>query len=173
MIYKLKNKTPDISKTCFIAESADIIGEVSLGEDSGIWFNTTLRGDIAPVKVGKRSNIQDGSILHVNYNMPCIVGDNVTVGHGVILHGATVEDGCLIGMGAIILNQAVIGKESIVGAGALVTEGKIFPPRSMILGSPAKKVRELTEEEVEKIKENVADYVKKGKENSVYLEKLN
>lgn len=173
MIYKLKNKTPDISKACFIAESADIIGEVSLGEDSNIWFNTTLRGDIAPVKVGKRSNIQDGSVLHVNYNMPCIVGDNVTVGHGVILHGATVEDGCLIGMGAIILNQAVIGKESIVGAGALVTEGKIFPPRSMIIGSPAKKVRELTEEEVEKIKENVSDYIRKGKENVVSLEKLN
>lgn len=173
MIYKHKNQAPDISKACFIAESADIIGEVSLGEDSSIWFNTTLRGDIASVKVGKRSNIQDGSTLHVNYNMPCIVGDNVTVGHGVILHGATVEDGCLIGMGAIILNQAVIGKESIVGAGALVTEGKIFPPRSMILGSPAKKVRELTEEEVEKIKENVADYIKKGKENIAYLEKLN
>ena len=104
MIYSFKDMVPDTGRASFIAESADIIGDVTLGEDSNIWFNATLRGDIAPVKVGRGTNIQDGSILHVNHDMPCIVGNYVTVGHGAILHATTVKDGCLIGMGAILLN---------------------------------------------------------------------
>ena len=114
MVYSWKGKNPDVKKAVFTAESADIIGDVTLGEDSNIWFNSTLRGDIAPVKIGKGSNIQDGCVLHVNHDMPCIVGDFVTVGHGVILHGTTVKDNCLIGMGAILLNESEIGEESVV-----------------------------------------------------------
>ena len=164
MIYKYKEKNPDTEKAVFIAESADIIGDVTLGKNSNIWFNSTLRGDIAPVIVGDNSNIQDNSILHVNHETPCIVGDNVTVGHGVILHGTRIGNGCLIGMGAILLNDSEIGEESVVGAGALVTEGKKFPPRSLIIGSPARRVREITDEEITKMKENILEYINLGKE---------
>ncbi len=164
MIYKYKEKNPDTDKAVFIAESADIIGDVTLGKNSNIWFNSTLRGDIAPVIVGENSNIQDNSILHVNHETPCIVGDNVTVGHGVILHGTRIGNGCLIGMGAILLNDSEIGEESVVGAGALVTEGKKFPPRSLIIGSPARRVREITDEEITKMKENIIEYINLGKE---------
>jgi carbonic anhydrase/acetyltransferase-like protein (isoleucine patch superfamily) len=166
MILSYKNIEPDTSKASFIAESADIIGDVTLGEESNIWFNTTLRGDIAPIKVGKGTNIQDGAVLHVNHNMPCIVGDNVTVGHGAILHGTTVGNGCLIGMGAILLNESDIGDESVVGAGALVTEGKKFPPRSLIIGSPARKVKDITDEDVIKIRANADEYINLGKETA-------
>ncbi|MCK5197406.1 MAG: gamma carbonic anhydrase family protein [Spirochaetales bacterium] len=164
MIYKFKETTPDIKKANFVADSADIIGDVTAEENSSIWYNCTLRGDIAPIKIGKNSNIQDNSVLHVNHETPTIVGNNVTIGHRVLLHSCTIEDGCLIGMGAIILDNSVIGSESIVGAGALVTMGKNFPPRSLILGSPAKTVRTLTEEEVESIRKNVASYVEISKE---------
>jgi len=166
MILSYKNIEPDTSKASFIAESADIIGDVTLGEESNIWFNTTLRGDIAPIKVGKGTNIQDGAVLHVNHDMPCIVGDNVTVGHSAIIHAAKVGNGCLIGMGAILLNESEIGEESVVGAGALVTEGKKFPPRSLIIGSPARKVKDITDEDVIKIRANAEEYINLGKETA-------
>ena len=166
MIYNYKEKNPDFRKAAFIAESADIIGNVELGEDSNIWFNTTLRGDIALVKVGRGTNIQDGSTLHVDHDTPCIVGDNVTVGHGVILHGTKVGDRSLIGMGAILLNNSEIGEESVVGAGALVTEGKIFPPRSLIIGSPARRVRDITDEDMVKIRKNADNYISLGIETA-------
>ena len=166
MIYKYKEKTPDTEKAVFVAESADIIGEVKLGENSNIWYNSTLRGDIAPVIVGDNTNIQDNSVLHVAQELPCIVGNNVTVGHSVILHGTEVKDGCLIGMGAILLNNSVIGENSVVGAGALVTEGKEFPPRSLIIGSPAKRVREITDEELANMKANVDEYIELGKDTA-------
>ena len=164
MIYKFKGTIPDIERANFVANSADIIGDVTAEENSSIWYNCTIRGDIAPIKIGKNSNIQDNSILHVNHETPTIVGNNVTIGHRVLLHSCTIEDGCLIGMGAIILDNSVIGSESIVGAGALVTMGKKFPPRSLILGSPAKAIRSLTEDEVESIRKNVASYVAISKE---------
>ena len=164
MIYKFKDKTPDINKAAFIADSADIIGEVTLGEDSTIWFNTSLRGDIAPISIGKGTNIQEGAVLHVDHNVPCVVGDNVTIGHGAIIHGTKIGNRSLIGMGAIILSNSEIGEDSVVGAGALITEGKIFPPKSLIVGAPARKIREITEPDMERIKKGAEEYIKLGKE---------
>ena len=164
MIYKFNGMSPNIKKANFVADSADIIGDVTTEENSSIWYNCTLRGDIAPIKIGKNSNVQDNSVIHVNHDVGTIIGENVTIGHRVLLHACTVENGCLIGMGAIILDNSIIGKESIVGAGSLVTMGKKFPPRSLILGSPAKVVRALTEKEVESIRENAASYVEISKE---------
>jgi len=164
MIYKFKDKTPDTKKAAFIAESADIVGDVTLGEDSTIWFNTSLRGDIAPVVVGKGTNIQEGAVLHVEHNTPCIVGDNVTVGHGAIIHGTKIGSRSLVGMGAIILSNSEIGEDSVVGAGALVTEGKIFPPKSLIIGSPARKIREITDSDIERMKKASEEYIELGKE---------
>ncbi|MCL2481788.1 MAG: gamma carbonic anhydrase family protein [Spirochaetaceae bacterium] len=164
MIYKFKDKAPDINKAAFVAASADIIGEVTVGEDSTIWFNSVLRGDIAPVVVGKGTNIQEGSVLHVEENTPCIVGDNVTIGHGAIIHGTKIGNRSLIGMGAIILSNSEIGEDSVVGAGALVTEGKIFPPRSLIVGAPARKIREISDSDIERLKKGAEEYIKLGKE---------
>lgn len=144
--------------TVFVAPSASVTGNVSLGEESSIWHNVTLRGDLAPVLIGRGSNVQDGSVLHVAHDLPCVLGQDVTVGHGAIVHGCKVADRCLIGMGSIILNGAEIGEESIVGAGALVTEGKKIPPRSLVLGNPAKIVRQVRDEEVEKIIASAAHY---------------
>ncbi|MHB0898004.1 MAG: gamma carbonic anhydrase family protein [Spirochaetales bacterium] len=149
---------PKTNQAAFIAPSASITGQVFLGRDASIWHNVTLRGDLAPVEIGARSNIQDGAILHVATNLPCIVGDDVTVGHGAIVHGCKVGNRCLIGMGAIILNGAEIGDECIIGAGALVTEGKKIPSRSLVLGSPAKVTRQISETELRQILENAASY---------------
>jgi len=159
MIYNFKNKKPIISETAFIAPSADIIGEVTVGENSSIWYNVTIRGDIAPVVIGKNSNVQDNSVIHVGHDVPAVIGNNVTIGHNVIVHACTIKDNSLIGMGAIILDYAEIGEESIVGAGSLVTKRKKFPPRSLIMGSPARLIRELSEEEIQGIRDNVQSYV--------------
>lgn len=139
--------SPVIGKEVFIAPNASVIGQTRLGDRVSIWFGSVLRGDIAAVEVGEGSNIQDNSVLHVGDDDPCIVKRNVVVGHNAILHGCTIEDGCVIGMGTIILNRAVIGEGSVVGAGALVTQGTIIPPYSLVLGSPARMRRELTDEE--------------------------
>lgn len=148
--------TPSIHPSVFVAPSADIIGDVTIGEESSVWFNCVLRGDVHRIVIGKRCSIQDLSMLHVTHytlpdksdGSPTVLGDDITVGHRVMLHGCIIEDACLIGMSATILDNARIGKESIVGAGALVTKNQVFPPRSLILGSPAKRVRALTDEEV-------------------------
>lgn len=137
---------PQIDPTAYVAKSADLIGNVRIGACASIWYNTTLRGDINNITIGDYSNIQDNSCVHLADDLGCYVGDYVTVGHGVILHACVVEDDCLIGMGAIILDGAVIGSGSIVGANALVTKGMIVPPRSLVLGSPAKIVKTLGEE---------------------------
>lgn len=136
---------PLVGARVLVAPGAAIVGDVRLGEDVSIWYGAVLRGDLAPVSVGPRSNVQDGSVLHVGDQSPCTVGADVVVGHRVILHGATVEDGCLIGMQATILDDVVVGAGSLVGAGALVTAGTRIPPRSLVLGAPAKIVRPLSE----------------------------
>ena len=167
MIMNFKHYTPDIKEGVFVAPSADVIGRTTIGKDSSIWFGVVVRGDVHRIEIGERTSIQDLSMVHVTHykkedetdGYPTIIGSDVTVGHKVMLHGCTIEDACLIGMSATILDGAVIGKESIVGADALVTKGKIFPPRSLIMGSPAKVVRELTDEEVEELYASAARYV--------------
>ncbi|MBQ3054563.1 MAG: gamma carbonic anhydrase family protein [Oscillospiraceae bacterium] len=139
----------------FIANTAAVVGDVTLGENTSIWFSAVLRGDEGAIKIGDGSNIQDNCTVHGEVT----VGTSVTVGHNAILHGCTVEDGALIGMGACVLDGAVIGAESLIGAGALVTGGTVIPPRSLVLGSPAKVKRPLTEEEVASLHENAAHYV--------------
>ena len=140
--------SPRLDPTVWLAPSADIIGDVTIGEHSSVWFATVVRGDVHWIRIGAYTNVQDGSVLHVtNGRSPLAIGSRVTIGHKVCLHGCTIEDDCLIGMGAVILDDAVIGSGSVVAAGALVTPGKKFPPNSLIMGSPAKVVRTLTEEE--------------------------
>jgi len=161
LIKAFKELKPRIGKRVFIAENATVIGDVEIGNDSSIWFGTILRGDVNYIKVGKCTSIQDGSVVHVTRKThPTVIGDYVTVGHAVKLHGCTIKDNCLIGIGAIILDGAVIGEGSIVAAGALVPPGKEFPPKSLIMGFPATVKRELSDEEVEGLKEHALRYVK-------------
>lgn len=159
MILKFKEFYPKIDSTAWIAPSADVIGNVTVGENSSVWFNCVIRSDVNKVVIGKNTNIQDLSMIHTDTHTQTIIGDNVTIGHKVMLHGCKIEDNCLIGMSATILDDAVIGKGSIVGANSLVTSGKVFPPRSLIMGSPAKVVKELTKEDEEKLIAHAAHYV--------------
>ncbi len=159
MIYPFKGINPKIHKSAFIVPSADIIGDVEIGENASFWFNTVARGDVNKIKIGKNTNIQDGTVLHVTYEKSSLtIGDNVTVGHSVTLHGCTVKDFVLIGMRAVVLDDAVIGEESIIGAGALVTQGTVIPPRSMVLGSPGKVVRQLKPEEIKFLHQSAENY---------------
>ncbi len=167
MMYEYENLKPKIGKNNFIAKSADIIGDVTTGEDCSIWFGCVVRGDVHYIKIGDRVNIQDLSMIHVTHykkadksdGNPTIIEDDVTIGHKVMLHGCTIKKASLIGMSVTILDGAVIGKESIVGAGSLVTKNKIFPPRSLIMGSPAKFIRELKEIEIEELYNSSMRYV--------------
>jgi len=167
MIHKFKDFTPEMGEGTWIAPSADVIGDVKIGQDCSIWFGTVIRGDVHYITIGDRTSIQDLSMVHITHHKkadrsdgsPTVIGNDVTIGHRVMLHGCTIEDACLIGMSATILDNAVIGKESIVGAGSLVTKNKKFPPRSLIMGSPAKVVRELTDAEVEELYASAKRYV--------------
>ncbi len=161
-LYRLGQLAPQIAPTAWVAPNASIIGDVRLGERVSIWFGAVLRGDTDTLSIGAGSNIQDGSVCHADPGQPLVVGDHVTVGHMVMLHGCTVGDNCLIGIGAVVMNGAKIGKNSVVGAGSLVTEGKEFPEGSLIMGSPAKLVRQLDAAALEKLKQNAANYVKNG-----------
>lgn len=164
MIHAIGPQCPRIDGSAFVAWNAEVAGDVVVGSGASIWFSASVRGDIAPIEIGDRSNIQDGAVVHVDHGIPCRIGTDVTVGHGAILHSCVVGDGALIGMGAIVLNGAEIGEGSIVGAGALVTQGKKFPPRTLILGSPAKAARELSAEESAGNLSNAAHYVEGGRE---------
>ena len=164
MIYTLNGVTPEYDDTNFIAPSAAVVGDVKMGAYTSIWFNVSMRGDIHKIRIGRETNIQDNAVVHVTGETgPVSIGNRVTVGHSAIVHGCTVEDNVLIGMGAIILDNAVIGTGSIVGAGALVTSRTIVPPGSMVLGSPAKVVRPLRPEEIEGIGKFADNYIKNGK----------
>ncbi|SMP08502.1 Carbonic anhydrase or acetyltransferase, isoleucine patch superfamily [Desulfurobacterium pacificum] len=161
MIKEFKEFTPKIGKRVFIAENATVIGNVEIGDDSSIWFGTILRGDVNFIKVGKCTSIQDGSVVHVtNKTHPTVIGNYVTIGHAVKLHGCTIKDNCLIGIGAIILDGAIVNENSIVAAGTLIPPNKEFPPGVLIMGFPGKVVRELTEEEIKSLHEHALRYVK-------------
>mgnify|MGYP002689611855 CR=1 FL=1 len=151
-------KTPDIHPSAFVAPGAVVRGEVHLAENSSVFYNAVLRGDRAPISIGEGTNIQDNCVVHVEYDLPVTVGKNVTVGHGAILHGCTIGDETLIGMGAIVLNGAQIGKSCLIGAGALVTQNAVIPDGCMAVGSPARVKRSLTPEEMDGLRRSAADY---------------
>lgn len=148
MIVSIDGHTPDVSKAAFVAENATVCGNVVVGEDSSIWFGAVLRAESEPLRIGARTNIQDNVTVHIDNGFPVTIGNEVTVGHNAVVHGCTVEDGVLVGMGSTILNGAVIGEGSVVAAGALVLEGAVVPPRSLVAGVPAKVKKTFTEEEV-------------------------
>lgn len=161
-VYALGELRPQLGEGCWVAPSASVAGRVSLGRDCSVWFSAVLRGDSSSLTLGDRVNVQDGAVLHSDEGFPLVVQDDVTIGHQAMVHGCTVEAGSLIGIQAVVMNGAVIGAGSLVGAGALVTEGKVFPPRSLIVGSPAKLLRELTAEESERLKLSAAHYARNG-----------
>ena len=148
----------------FIAPNATVVGDVTIGSEATVWFQAVLRGDANYIRVGERTNIQDGTIIHVDHDAPTIIAEDVTVGHQCMLHGCKIEKGALIGMSSIVLNHAVIGENSLIGAGSLVTQGTIIPPNVLAFGRPAKVIRPLTEEEIAKNKANIAHYVSLGKD---------
>lgn len=155
-----------IDPAAFVARGATVVGDVHVGPDASLWYGVVARGDVAPIRVGPESNVQDLSVLHADAGFPCTIGRGVTVGHRCIVHGASVGDHALIGMGAIVMNGAVIGAESLVAAGALVTEGTVIPPRSLVIGAPAKVRRGLTDEEVAGLHESAAHYVRNGRRHT-------
>jgi len=161
-IYQLGDDTPGIDPSAYITDSANIIGKARIEANVSIWFDVTIRGDNECITVGENSNVQEGCILHTDPGYPLTIGKNVTVGHQAMLHGCSIGDGSLIGIQAVILNNAKIGKNCLVGAGALVTEGKEFPDNSLIVGSPAKAVRTLNEEDIARMQGNAANYVERA-----------
>lgn len=170
MILPHHGKWPYIHETAFVAPSADIIGEVQIGEDSSIWFQVVIRADVGSVSIGKRSNIQDHSMLHLTRGKnPLIIGDDVTVGHRATLHGCKIGNRVLIGMGAILLDDAEIGEDCIIGAGALITQGIKIPPGSMVLGVPGKVIRPLKQEELDFLPKSAAHYVQDSREYLGYV----
>ncbi len=161
MITNFKDKFPEIADTCYIADDADVIGDVVIGEHSSIWFKTVVRGDVNIIRIGKNTNIQDSSVLHVNSGThPLHIGDDVTAGHMVILHGCTIKDRVLIGMGSIVQDGAVIESDTLIAAGSVVTQNSRIPSGKLVMGTPAKIKRDLTSEEIESIKISSENYVK-------------
>jgi carbonic anhydrase/acetyltransferase-like protein (isoleucine patch superfamily) len=161
MIRTFQGIKPTVPSSCFIEDTGVVIGDVVMGENCSVWFHAVIRGDVNYIRIGNRTNVQDLSMLHVTHDThPLIIGNDVTVGHNVVLHGCTIKDRVLVGMGAIIMDGAVIGEDSVVGAGALVVEGTVVPPQSVILGSPARIRRSVTDNELAWIKESAENYVK-------------
>ena len=158
MIKEFEGIMPEIDESVFVAESADIIGDVKIGKNSSVWYNTVLRVDEHAIRIGENTNIQDGTVVHVGLDVDTVIGDNVTVGHNALVHGCKIGNNSLVGMGAIVLNGAEIGEFCMIGAGALVTQNKKFPDGMLIIGSPAKAVRELTEEEKQSLIKSADDY---------------
>jgi carbonic anhydrase/acetyltransferase-like protein (isoleucine patch superfamily) len=171
-LYQLDQHSPDLADSAWVADSAQVMGKVVLEEDASIWFGAILRGDNETLTVGRGSNVQDGTVMHSDPGFPLTVGENVTIGHQVMLHGCTVGDGSLIGIQSVVLNGAKIGKHCLVGAGSLITEGKEFPDGSLIVGSPAKAVKQLTPEQIEGLKRSAAHYVENARRYKIGLRKL-
>ena len=171
-IYELDGVAPEVHASAWVAESAEVMGSVTLEADASVWFGTVVRGDCDRIHIGAGSNIQDASVLHADFGQPLVIGARVTVGHQAMLHGCTIGDESLIGIGAVVLNGARIGKNCLVGAGALVTEGKEFPDGSMILGSPAKVVRPLTPEQIEGLRLSAQHYVENARRFKSGLRKI-
>lgn len=159
MIKDYKGNSPDISNCCFLAENSDVIGSVYIGEKSSIWYGSILRADLGSITIGEGSNIQDSCVIHVDKDFPVIIGNNVTVGHKVIIHGAKIDDNVIVGMGSILMDGVKVGKNTIIGAGSLLPQGKEFPDGVLILGSPGKVVRNLSEDEIKSIEESAKHYV--------------
>ncbi|UOQ92443.1 gamma carbonic anhydrase family protein [Halobacillus shinanisalinarum] len=164
MIYRYKDFSPLIHDTAYIADGAKVIGDVEVGAKSSIWFNVVLRGDEGPIRIGERCNIQENSMCHLYEQFPLTLEDEVSVGHNAIVHGCTLRKGALVGMGATVLDGAEVGEYSIIGANSLVPSGKVIPPRSLVLGSPGKVVRSLSDKDMEMIDETISTYVQKGQE---------
>ena len=171
-IYRLDDRIPRIHPSAWVADNATVVGEVELAEDASIWFGAILRGDSALLHIGRRSNVQDGSVIHADEGIPTTVGDDVSIGHLVMLHGCTIGDGSLIGIGAVVLNHARIGRHCLVGARSLVTEGKEFPDGSLIMGSPAVAVRTLSETQIEGLRHIAAHYVANARRFRAGLTKI-
>ena len=171
MILKLDSRVPE-SKSIFVASNASVIGRVRLGELTSVWFSATIRGDIAEITVASGTNVQDGAVLHVDSGFPLDVGSYVTIGHQAILHGCSIADNVLVGMGSRVLNGAVIDTESIIGAGALVPPGKHYPPRSLLVGVPARAIRRVTDTEVEQIRANADHYVENARRYATRLSQV-
>jgi carbonic anhydrase/acetyltransferase-like protein (isoleucine patch superfamily) len=171
-LYQLDEHPPQLAEGAWVADSAQVIGNVVLEQNASVWFGAVLRGDTETLTVGRNSNVQDGTVVHADHGFPVVIGENVTVGHQVMLHGCTIGDGSLVGIQAVILNGAKIGRNCLVGAGALVTEGKEFPDNSMIIGSPAKAVRQLSPEQAERLRHGALHYVDNAKRFRNGLKKI-
>jgi carbonic anhydrase/acetyltransferase-like protein (isoleucine patch superfamily) len=171
-LYQIEDQVPRIADTAWVADTAAVIGNVELAEDASVWFGAVLRGDCELIRIGARSNVQDGSVIHADPGFPATIGDDVTVGHQVMLHGCTIGDGSLIGIQAVVLNGAVVGRHCLVGAGALVTEGAHFPDGSLIFGAPAKAVRQLSPEQVARLQFAARHYVENARRFRVGLHKI-
>jgi carbonic anhydrase/acetyltransferase-like protein (isoleucine patch superfamily) len=157
-------KGPKLDSSVFVAKGGAVIGDVEIGEESSVWFNAVIRADTATVRIGARTNVQDGAVIHTDTGKPCRIGDDCTVGHNAVVHGCTIGHGCLIGIGAMVLSGAVIGDQSIIGAGALVPEGREFPARSVIIGLPGKVARRANDEDLERIGRGVQTYLRLARE---------
>jgi carbonic anhydrase/acetyltransferase-like protein (isoleucine patch superfamily) len=161
-IYELDGHVPNIAGTAYVADDATVIGKVTIGEYASVWPGAVIRADDDTITIGARSNVQDGAVLHVDPGIPLAIGADVTIGHLATLHGCTIGDGTLVGLGAIVYNSARIGRDCLIGAGTIITEGKVFPDRSLIVGAPAKLVRELDEKALSSMRTNVEAYVNRG-----------
>jgi len=171
-LYELDGVAPQLGEGAWVADSAQVMGNVALGDNASVWFGAVLRGDTEPVRIGRNSNVQDLSVLHTDAGCPLTIGENVTIGHQVMLHGCTIGDNSLIGIQAVVLNNAKIGRNSIVGAGSVVTEGKEFPDNSLILGSPAKVVRTLDDASAERLRKSAQHYVDNARRFAKGLKKI-
>jgi carbonic anhydrase/acetyltransferase-like protein (isoleucine patch superfamily) len=171
-VFRLAGRSPQLDPTAWVAPNATVIGDVRLAAGASVWWNAVLRGDNDPIVIGENTNIQDGSVLHTDEGVPLTLGRDITVGHMVMLHGCTVGDGSLIGIGSIVLNRAVIGRNCLIGANSLIPEGKVIPERSLVMGSPGKVVRELSDEEVARLLHGAAHYVDNASRYRKELEEI-